>query len=442
MRQRDIFWFWAPLFASWLLMSAEGPIVSAAINRLPDKVLMLAAYGIVFSLSVTIESPIMNLLATATALAKDRQSYLLIRRFTLHLLILLTAITFLVSFTGAFDVVVINWMGVPVQVAQWVRPGMRIMLLWSAAIGWRRFIQGVLIRFNQTRKVGWGTIVRLAASGGSAIGLAVWGRWPGIVIGTVALMAGVITEAIYATIVVQPVLKNELGPASLPATGKPLTYGDLLWFHLPLAGTSFLLLIAQPMVALSLARLDNPTQSLAAWPLVYQVTLIARSAANALPEVVVALTKGKETLKPIRRFTFILVAASTGLTALFLYTPLISLYLFDVQDTTVGVGEAARYGLYFFLPLPALSILISWMRGLLINTRATRIVTAGMALNLLLTATILLVGVQDRFPGILTAAVALNSAAFLELVVLWWGVQRSLVEIGQRPLEKFTLVRA
>jgi hypothetical protein len=41
-RQRDIFWFWVPLFASWLLMSAEGPIISAAINRLPE-VLMLAA---------------------------------------------------------------------------------------------------------------------------------------------------------------------------------------------------------------------------------------------------------------------------------------------------------------------------------------------------------------------------------------------------------------
>ena len=37
MRQRDIFIFWLPLFASWLLMSAEGPIISAAINRLPDE---------------------------------------------------------------------------------------------------------------------------------------------------------------------------------------------------------------------------------------------------------------------------------------------------------------------------------------------------------------------------------------------------------------------
>ena len=46
MRQRDIFLFWLPLFASWLLMTAEGPIVSAAINRLPNEVIMLAAQGI------------------------------------------------------------------------------------------------------------------------------------------------------------------------------------------------------------------------------------------------------------------------------------------------------------------------------------------------------------------------------------------------------------
>ena len=67
MRQRDIFWFWFPLFASWLLMSAEGPIVSAAINRLPNEVLMLAAQGIVVSLEVTIESPIINLLVMLMA---------------------------------------------------------------------------------------------------------------------------------------------------------------------------------------------------------------------------------------------------------------------------------------------------------------------------------------------------------------------------------------
>ena len=60
---------------------------------------MLAAAGMVISLSVTIESPIINLLATSTALVKDRASYLLVRRFTIHWMILLTAVTILIAFT-------------------------------------------------------------------------------------------------------------------------------------------------------------------------------------------------------------------------------------------------------------------------------------------------------------------------------------------------------
>ncbi len=144
-------------------------MVSAAINRLPNEVVMLAAQGLVVSLSVTIESPIINLLATSTALVKDRHSYLLLRKFTIHWMIFLTLITFLLAFTPIFDLLVVNLMGIPDEVAYWVQIGLRIMLFWSAAIAWRRFLQGVMIRYNQTRKVAWGTVVRLLASGGTVI---------------------------------------------------------------------------------------------------------------------------------------------------------------------------------------------------------------------------------------------------------------------------------
>ena len=69
MRQRDIFLFRLPLFSSWLLMTAEGPLISAVINRQSDAIVHLAAIGIVFSLAIAIESPIINLLAISTALA-------------------------------------------------------------------------------------------------------------------------------------------------------------------------------------------------------------------------------------------------------------------------------------------------------------------------------------------------------------------------------------
>ncbi len=423
MSQRFLLLFWLPLFASWLLMTLEGPFVSAAINRMPNEVVMLAAMGIVTSLSVTIESPIINLLATSTALSKDRPSYQLLRNFTFHWMILLTVITVLLAFTPLFDLIVVQWMNVPDEVAKWVQPGLKIMTFWSAAIAWRRFLQGIMIRFNQTRKVAWGTLVRLVASGGTVVALAIGTDLPGVIVGSAALMAGVVAEALYATIAAHPILANELTLDSAEDGDDRLTYGQLYRFHLPLAATSFLTLLVQPLVAYSLAQSPNPTLSLAAWPVVFQVTLVARAAAFALPEVVIAKYVDQATFQPIRRFTLTLVGANALLMVLFVLTPLIGYYLLVVQDLLLPVANLARIGLVLFLPLPALSILISWIRGLMINQGATRVVNFGMFINLIVTIGVLFLGSVNNWPGINAAAIALCAAAGVELLFLLWRVK-------------------
>jgi hypothetical protein len=425
MRQRDIFWFWLPLFLSWLLMASEGPLISAVINRLPDEVLMLAAQGIVLSLSVTIESPIINLLATSTALIRDRHSFLLMRRFTLHWMILLTALTIVIAYTPLFDLVVTRGMldGREAEVAQWVQRGMKIMILWSAAIAWRRFLQGVLIRYGYTKLIAWGTAVRLLVSGGVAVGLALWSDWAGVVIGSSALIAGVIAEAAYAQAAVQPVLRRELGPNTPAAAGKPLTYQDLFWFHLPLAATAVLTLLVQPLITFSLSRLDRPTESLAAWPLIFQVSLMTRALAFALPEVVIALTKEEDTYGPVRGFALRLAGISILVMATLIFTPLLTFYLLRVQDADAAVSELAGSGVRLMLLLPAVTTLVSWLRGLLINKRATTSVNGGMFVNLGVTAVIVVTGLFLRAPGVSTAVIALNVAAAAELFFLLWRAQ-------------------
>ncbi|MDX1664334.1 MAG: hypothetical protein R3272_11095 [Candidatus Promineifilaceae bacterium] len=430
MTQYDILLFWLPLFASWLLMTAEGPTVTAAINRLPQETIMLAAQGIVVSLEVTIESPIINMLATATALVKDRQSYEQVRRFAIHWAIVLTIVAAALAFTPLFDLVVVDLLGTPLEVARWVRPGLQIMTLWSAAISWRRFLQGVLIHFGYTRVVAWGTAVRLAASGGTAIGLALYGAVPGVVLGALALMAGVVAEAIYATLAVRPLLQNELAPeAQHEGDEEPLSYGELFWFHLPLASTAVLTLLAQPLVAFALARLDNPTLSLAAWPLIFQLILMARAAAMALPEAVIALTKGPESYEPIRRFAFSLSGLSILGMVLLVVTPALPFYLRGVQDAEATVAALAQSGTVLFVLFPALFVLVSWLRGLLIKQRATAAVNYGMALNLAVTTVLLIAGIQLQWRGILTAALALNVAIVAELLFLAYRTRKQL-EVG------------
>lgn len=429
MKQRDIFLFWLPLFASWLLMTAEGPIVSATINRLPNEVVMLAAQGIIVSLSVTIESPIINLLATSTALVKDRASFLLVRRFTIHWMVFLTAVSIIIAYTPVFDLVVIELLNTPAEVAVWVQPGLKIMIFWSAAIAWRRFLQGILIGYGHPGKMAWGTVIRLIVSGGTAVLLGLFSQFAGVIIGTTALMAGVVAEALFATMAIRPLLKNQLSPQAPAAEGEALTYQQLFWFHLPLAGTSFMILLVQPLITSSLAKLDNPVQSLAAWPVLFQILLMTRAAAFALPEAVIALTKGTATFKPVRQFAWILATAVTLFMALLAFSRLSTFYIYTVQDMTAVVGGLVQDTLALYILFPGLTVIAMWLRGLLIHGRKTKVVNVAMFINLFVTAVILGVGVQMVLPGLPVAAAALNIAVVFEILYLARQTQR-FIPIG------------
>jgi hypothetical protein len=293
-----------------------------------------------------------------------------------------------------------------------------------------------MIHFGQTRKVAWGTVVRLIASAGTVVVLAYLTDESGVVIGATALMAGVIAEALYATAAVQPIIREHLSSDSQGEDADSLTYNELFWFHLPLAATSLLILLVQPMVSISLSRSPNPTLALAAWSVVFQFMLVMRSPAFALPEVVIALTDGKRTFPSLRRFTLSLVGVNSLVMFALALTPLIYVYLYGIQDTTEEVAAIARAGIILFIPLPALAIMISWLRGLLIDARETRIVNGGMVVNLTVSAAILAIGVRSQWPGINAAALALSLAATFELAFLWWRIGRVLefpFRIADRP---------
>jgi hypothetical protein len=264
--------------------------------------------------------------------------------------------------------------------------------------------------------------------------------WSGVIVGSSALMAGVLAEAFYATITAREIIRDQFGPRSLLAEGRPPTYKGLFWFHLPLAATSFLTLLIQPLVAFSLARSANPTVSLAAWPVVFQFTLVSRAAAFALPEVIIALYSGKQSFRALGRFTLTLVVGSTVFMIVVVLTPLINYYLFVVQDLTVIVAEIVQSGMVLLLPLPALATLISWIRGLMINVGNTRPVNNGMIINLVVTAVVLYIGVSQQWPGIKSAAMALVLAAAAEFLFLRWriggvlGFRYSVMEFRKAPI--------
>jgi len=257
---RRIFTTWWPLAVSWLLMGVELPAVSAVIARLPNPEINLAAYGgVVFPLSLIIEAPIIMLLSASTALSRDWASYARMRRFMMAAGAILTALHILVAFTPLYYVIVERIIGVPTEIVEPARMGLMIMTPWSWAIAYRRFNQGVLIRFGHSDAIGTGTAVRLLANVSVLAAGYIVGSLPGIMVGAGAVAVGVVVEAIYAAYRVRPVLRDQLRPAPAVET---LTWRAFANFYAPLALTSLIMLLLLPIGSAALSRLPNPLESL------------------------------------------------------------------------------------------------------------------------------------------------------------------------------------
>jgi progressive ankylosis protein len=412
-----IFKFWLPLALSWWLMTVAGPWVQGVISRQPDAETQLAAFGIVMSLSITIEAPVIMMLATSTALAVDRGSLQQLWRYMMAVNVLVTIIALLFAFTPLFDLWVGGVLGIPNSVKEAARPGMVIMILWSGLIGYRRFYQGLLIRTNHTRAVGFGTLLRVIASAGTAVLLGVLGGLPGVAIGASAMMVAVIVEAIYARWVVRDSIA-EIEAA--PPTERSLTYRMILNFHLPLAMTSVLALLVRPMLESGLASTDRAEQALAAWAVVWEIMLVMRAGGFAFQEVAIALNNGPADVAILRRFMWSVGLGLSGLMLLIGLTPLMDIYLGTILAAPENIHEFVVAGTLAGASIPLLTTMLSFYRALLMKRDTTAPIYQAMVLNLLLTAALLWAMLNFGVTGIVAAAGSLAAGQAIETGYLWY----------------------
>lgn len=415
---RRIVQTWWPLAASWLLMTAELPLMSAVIARLVNPEVNLAAWGINFALSTILQAPTAMLLAASTALSKDWASYLKMRRFMLGIVALVTTIHALIAFTPLYNVIVGGLIGAPEEVLGPARIGLMIMTPWSAGTAYRRFQQGVLIRFGHSRAVTLGSLLRVSVDTlGLGIGYAL-GSVPGVIVATSAIIAGVLSEAVYAGWRVRPVRRFQLRHA--PVVDPPLTFRAFLNFYIPLAITALLMLVVQPLVSAALSRMPNPLESLAVWPVVYGLLLMWQSMGLAYNEVVIALLDEQRAAAMLRRFTTLLALGVTLLLFIMAVTPLASFWFSQVAALPPNLVAMARQGLWLVLLLPAMRILQSWYQGVIVYSRSTRSVTEAVVLFLLITGAMLWFGaVSDQVKGLYMGLAAFGAGFMIQTIWLW-----------------------
>jgi hypothetical protein len=238
--------------------------------------------------------------------------------------------------------------------------------------------------------------------------LALFGR-PGVEgawIGAAALSAGVTAEALAARAMAHrsvTALKRDI------AAGPPLGFGTIAAFYYPLAVTTILNLGLQPIVTFFMGHAPSSLESLAVLPVVGSLVFVFRALGLAYQEASVALIGDRfEGYQPLRRFALLLGAAVTLGLGVIAWTPLSQVWFEQVSGLSPELAAFALTPTRILVLIPALTVLLSFQRAILVNSRATNHVTWATVIEVGLVVGILCLGIFVLHGvGLVVAAVAL-----------------------------------
>ena len=417
---RSIFFFWLPLAGTWLMMAAEGPYLAAVIARLPDPTPNLAAFGVSFAFAIIIESPVIMLMSASTALVEDGPSYRALRRFAIWLTAIVTAFQIVVLLPPVFDLIA-RGLALPDDVTRLTHGGLLILLPWPAAIAYRRFRQGLLISNHQTRRVAYGTLIRLAAMSVTGFAAFRYTSMPGAYVGALALSVAVMIEAVASRVMTHRLVPELLNRPRAAERMAELSMPAITRFYTPLALTTLLALSIQPIVTFFMGQARFPLESLAVLPVVHGLTFIFRAMGLSFLEVAIALLgRQREHFVPLRNFAAgLAVLACAGLSAI-AFTPLADVWFNTISGLSVALTAFSLLPTRLMAPFPILSVTMHTQRAVLVHAHRTRPITTATIAEVIAVGGVLALTIhQFDLVGAVAASVAILAGRLVAVTWLW-----------------------
>jgi progressive ankylosis protein len=274
-----------PLSLSDVSMALGDPLTTTTLAHLPDARTNIAAVGVAKAMAIFCESPIIMLLHASNALAPTQLSrqalwkFALIASGAMSLLLALTTLPLIFAIIGE------GWLGVSPSLSSSIRSTLSIVILWPFAIGWRRYFQGLLIHCGQSTAVAQAGIIRLCVVGGILAGGFIL-KANGAVVAGMSLAWGVIAEAVAVTY-----LARKLGATKPPElVSSPELPQDIagVWkFYAPLGGTMMLGWGARAALVGIVARSNDGSIALAAWPAAWGLVLVIANSTRMVQQIII-----------------------------------------------------------------------------------------------------------------------------------------------------------
>jgi hypothetical protein len=215
---------------------------------------------------------------------------------------------------------------------------------------------------------------------------------------------------------------RQLKAGSEEENAASLTYREITIFYTPLALTSLLFLSAHSIVTFFVARSQMAVESLAVLPVIGALMFIFRSFGLSYQEAVIALVGDRfEKFVPIRNFALLLVSAVFCSFGLVVFTDVVRLWYHEVCGLSPDLTLFALAPTKLLIVLPALEVVMSVQRGLMVAGLTTKPVTLAALVEIITIVFILNLAIHSfDMVGAMAAALALVAGrAFAVLFLLY-----------------------
>ena len=408
---------WAPLAATFLLVTGSTPVVNASINRLPGRVheAELAAFALLLAVTIVIHSPLFVTREIAIKLSVDRDGSRRALRFGLAAaaLVSLFEVAMAVTPLGAW---VLGRFTQRPELIEMAQPAFLVVAPVPFFIAIRAVYQAHQIRSDDTIWVGLGTGVRIMLTAVIGLVLAPRAGLDGPTLGAWCVLGGIFIETAFAFFRAR---HSSRPPAHSDEVGL-----DPVRFGIPLMVANFLG-VAVSLGYLRIAGmvpLEIQKVSLAAFQEVKSVHWLLGAGGFALQSLTTAKVRRREDAPAMLRFGLLVGIGLSSFFALVVFTPLQDVIFIDLLKEKRGgpVMAIAGPALSVAILMPLFNAIRFTLRGTLISQGKSRAITM---VNLVSLALVFAAIAFEVLPfgenGALNAYLVWNLANVVEIAILW-----------------------
>ncbi len=393
--------FFAPLIVMTALMMGSTSIIHAALARMEQPKVLLAAFSIALSFHGALGAPIWTTPDLALTLVRDRASLRQLLRFLLAIMAVLGLVDLAVAFTPFGVWLYGTLLGASDEVVRQARWCTLILFAEMPLVALRTTAMALLMMSRRTDAILLTTGVRTVALLALLALLPLWVE--GALMGAWAFIGCVLLESAYMLHIAWPAYR------ALPAgEGPGPAYGELWRFGWPIM-TSQLAEFGVPLlINFFLGRMQRPDLALAAFGVLYGLVRVLLGPVRNLAHVAQTFTQTSEELRIVLRFSVQIVALFSALLVALFYTPLSGWILRTLLGLPPELSDYIAPAMLVTLGIGVFWGLSSLFRGLVTNTRRTGPIALASALRL---------GVVAAF-GIATLHIIEGNGAVIAILAL------------------------